>query len=151
MTFLFAFVVLLALGVCGYAIVRGGSPERLTALVILLEFLFHRLMELIGRPEPFAGLSLEQLIPSFALLGFSIWLCIKANRIWPLFFAALQFLRTIGHVAVLIKPDGMQLAYWAMTQIPLLASVFVLLLGAVARDIRRNRKSHERDWRGQSP
>jgi uncharacterized membrane protein len=76
-----------------------------------------------------------------------VWLALRANRMWPLWAAAAQLLCVSGHVAVLVSPQGMQRAYWALTQLPQYIQLIALVLGAVAHARRFERIGPYRSWR----
>ena len=66
---------------------------------------------------------------------------------WPLWAAAAQLICVAGHAAVLISPEGMRRAYWAMTQVPPYIQLTALFLGAVWHARRFERIGPYRSWR----
>src|SRR6478735_1773010 len=115
-----------------FAVARGGPPERLAAVIIVCWILADVAVHLV-----FDGGELVAIV----------WLALRANRRWPLWAAAAQLICFSGHMAVLISPEGMRRAYWAMTQLPPYIQLTSLLLGAVWHARRFERIGPYRSWR----
>ncbi len=139
----FGFIVSAAL----FAIARGGPPERLAAVIIVCWVITDVSYHLVFGPSGFERVDPVHLVLDGAELIAIVWLALRANRMWPLWAAAAQLICVSGHVAVLISPEGMRRAYWAMTQMPPYIQLFALLLGALAHARRFQRIGPYRSWR----
>jgi hypothetical protein len=126
---------------------RGGPPERFAALVIAGWVLVDAFYHLVFGPSGFDVVDPAHIVLDGAELAAIMWLALSANRLWPLFAAAAQLICVTGHVAVLIEPDGMRKAYWAMTQLPQYIQLTALICGAYAHAGRERLIGPYRSWR----
>ena len=126
---------------------RGGPPERFAAVLLAGLVLADTVYHLLFGPSGFDRVDPWHLFLDLTMLGFLMWLALRANRIWPLFVAAAQLLSVTGHIAVIVQPDGMRRAYWAMTQLPQYIQFTALLAGAWAHARRERLIGPYRSWR----
>ena len=126
---------------------RGGPPERFAAVLLAGLVLADTVYHLLFGPSGFDRVDPWHLFLDLTMLGFLMWLALRANRIWPLFVAAAQLLSVTGHIAVIVQPDGMRRAYWAMTQLPQYIQFTALLAGAWAHARRKKLLGPYRSWR----
>jgi hypothetical protein len=126
---------------------RGGPPERFAAVLLAGLVLVDTVYHLLFGPSGFDRVDPWHVFLDVTMLGLLMWLALRANRIWPLFVAAAQLLSVTGHIAVLVQPDGMRRAYWAMTQIPQYIQLIALLAGAIAHARRERMIGPYRSWR----
>jgi hypothetical protein len=77
----------------GYALLRGGAPERLTGLALLLAA---ALTGIVQRDIPvrFVGLEVGVMIVDLILLAVMIVITLHADRFWPAWVTALHALGT---------------------------------------------------------
>lgn len=129
------------------AAIRGGPPERLAAAIIICWIVIDVSYHLVFGPSGFERVDPVHLVLDGGELIVIVWLALRANRMWPLWAAAAQLVCVTGHVAVLISPEGMRRAYWAMTQLPPYIQLVALFLGAVAHSRRFARIGPYRSWR----
>jgi hypothetical protein len=146
-----AFEVILALtlvfAAAFFAVARGGPPERLAAAIIVCWIIADVTYHLAFGPSGFERVDPVHLVLDGGELVAIMWLALRANRMWPLWAAAAQLICFSGHIAVLISPEGMRRAYWAMTQLPPYIQLTALLLGAVWHARRFERIGPYRSWR----
>ncbi len=114
------------------AVARGGPPERLAAAIIVGWILSDASYHLAFGPSGFERVDPVHLVLDGGELVAIVWLALRANRMWPLWAAAAQLICVSGHMAVLVSPEGMRRAYWALTQLPQYIQLIALVLGAVA-------------------
>jgi len=143
-------VILIVALVCGAGWLgyrQGGPPERLAAMVIVGWVLIDALYHVFFGPSGFDRVDPVHLVLDGGELVAIVWLALSANRTWPLWAAAAQVICVSGHIALLIHPDGMRRAYWAMTQLPQYIQLTALLLGATAHARRVRLMGRYRSWR----
>jgi hypothetical protein len=140
-------IFVLVCGACWLAYRHGGPPERLAAVLIVVWIIADAIYHLLFGPSGFDKVDPVHLILDGGELGAIIWLALNANRTWPLWAAAAQVICVSGHIAVLIEPDGMRRAYWAMTQLPQYIQLTALLCGATAHARRVRLMGRYRSWR----
>lgn len=113
------------------------------AIWVVVDQCYH----LLVAPPIFSHLDLfHVVVDGIAFLGM-LRLALAANRIWPLWMAAAQLVVLLGHFAALTMPDGMQRAYWAMTQLPIAIQIVALALGILCHQFRLRRIGAYSDWR----
>ncbi len=81
----------------------------------------------------------------FALAGFTL-LALWANRIWPLFIAALQLLSCASHFGREISSKVEPRVYAVLMLGPTVAALVVLLIGTLAQRVRIKRGVHLPSW-----
>jgi hypothetical protein len=126
---------------------RGGPPERIAAAIIVGWIVLDVLYHLMFGPADFNEVDPVHLVLDGAELVAIVSLALRANRVWPLWAAAAQLICVAGHVAALVEPRGMTLAYWAMTQLPPFIQLIALVSGAVAHTRRTHRIGPYPSWR----
>ena len=110
-------------------------------------YLGQRLIHLAGHPYTFDTPDTVHLVYAALLFSLSLALALRSNRIWTLVFSALFLVRLTGALSVLVLEEGRVLAYWIMTQIPVVAQC-VLLAFATHSFLRRQRRGLQApDWR----
>lgn len=138
----------LSAGILGFALLRGSMPETagaaIIALALCLDFaVSHWSPEYAG----FAIFSTSRFVldlGEFYLLCSLAW---SANRVWPIFSAAAQLVAVGGSLAVFYSEGGMEVAYWAVTQMPLFGQLAALALGTLCHQRRLAIIGPYSDWR----
>ena len=94
---------------CGYAIWKGGLPERLTGIVLLLAYIVTLLVQdRVSYFEPQWGWIVVDSSLGALLIALAIW----NNRNWLLFGAALQVLAIMTHLAILADAGVRTIVYY---------------------------------------
>ncbi len=113
---LLPFIVLL-LGCCGYALVRGGPPERVGAALQLGAFVIddavHRLIDGLG----YSSMAVGSTIVDLALLIALTLLAWRSTRFWPLWIAGWQAAAIAAHMSKLVDPGMIPAGYAIQAQI----------------------------------
>src|SRR4026208_77682 len=97
-----------------YALWRGGPPERIAAKIVIVWILTDIGYHLLFGPSGFEVVDPAHLVIDGAELVAITWLALRANRIWPVWAAAAETRDFSGHIVVMIQPEGVNRAYWAM-------------------------------------
>lgn len=140
-------VLLLSAGIIGFAVRRGGKPEMFGASIIALNLCVDLGVEYWVGLGGFSTFSISRFLIDLIELGLILFLALTANRVWPMFSAATQLLAVGGSVAVLGSDQGMQISYWAVTQLPLFGQLGALAIGTYLHMRRRAIVGPYRDWR----
>jgi hypothetical protein len=136
----------LLLACCLWCIYRGGKPERLGATLLIVDFGVRSLMKVFGHVIDFARPDSAYLTLTTILFGVSLLIALKSNRLWPLFFSAFFLVQLTGHLAVVVLESGVNWAYWAMTQVPIIVQTVILAIGTRAYLARARAGLRARDW-----
>ena len=131
----------------GFALWRGGPPERIAAKVVIVWVLTDVGYHLIFGPSGFIVVDPAHLVIDGAELVAITWVAMRANRLWPLWAAAAQMMTFAGHLVALIDRGGINYAYWAMTQLPPYIQLFAMVCGAVSHSRRYRQIGPYRSWR----
>lgn len=141
-----ALMMVMIASIALFAMRRGGAPERCCAAIIafetILDFLYGALLGERGFAEPsFSRFAIDLI----AFVGF-VWVALRANRVWPLWVAAAQLVVLTGSTAVLVKNQGHQQAYWALTQLPIVFQLTALGVGTLVHAQRLRRIGPYNGW-----
>jgi hypothetical protein len=121
-------------GVSGYALWRGGPPERLVGAVNLVAWLITRVVE--DRKDWF-DTQWGILSVDIVFLAVLVWLALTRDRWWILFAAAFQLLGVVTHMAILADTQVRSLAYLRSLAIWSYLVLAALAVGTVFADRRR--------------
>src|SRR6185295_17125154 len=94
----------LLIGACGYALWRGRTDERLTAIVCIIAT-----MASIAFVAPatmrYASLEVGVLIVDIFTLAAFTFVALRSDRFWPLWISGLQLTTSIAHFLKAVDPD----------------------------------------------
>jgi len=136
---------LLHVVVSGYAVVRGGAPERVAGVALLAATLATRLLQ--GQAAvSFAEVEWGALYIDALLLAILLFLALEADRYWPLWMAALQGLQVTAHLAKLLDIGLLRPASAVPPAVWGYPMLLLLFCGAARHHLRRERFGIERAW-----
>lgn len=95
---------------CLYALIRGGAPERIGAVIFILAVLVTPLAASSMQGKAFRTPELGLLLIDAAMLIAFLALTLTSSRFWPIWMSGLQAVQVAGHLARLADPG---LIYWA--------------------------------------
>lgn len=117
---------LLLVTCCGYALWKGGAPERITAAIFFVGVV---LTSFAGPKGPLRWTSVEMgvlTVDIAALIGFTL-VALHAERFWPIWLTALHAIAVAGHAVKIADPDLLRwgyafaLAVWSYPMLLLIA------------------------------
>jgi len=142
----------LSAGVVSVALWRGGKPEIAGATILALGWFADFLAALWGASGGFSDFSSTRFVIDLVEFVLLLGLALSANRVWPIFSAAAQLVAVAGSLAVWGSGGaGMQVAYWAVTQLPLFGQLAALTLGTLFHLRRQAVIGPYRAWRVAHP
>ena len=129
----------------GAALVYGGAPERLGAAVVVLmafaQFTGHQLSQ-----AAYLNVDMVSLIVDLVgLLGMTA-IALHANRIWPLWTAALQLLSCASHVGRDLSSQAEPLVYSILKSSPTFVVFILLMAGTLQHQLRVKRQGQDSPW-----
>lgn len=136
------------LGVCGFALWRGGQPERFVAAIFLLAF---PLSSFLNHKLRSQGVQIGSLVVDVTMMLLLLGIALRANRYWPIGLAAMQLLQVTGHLLKLADPRMLPLLYWISSVVWAYPMLILLLLGTVRHRNREKRLGPEPPWSNSSP
>ena len=140
-----AFFICALAGVTAYALLRGGGPERVVALVLLAGILATWLAA-SAPPVRFNDIEVGVLIVDGIVFVALLAVAMRAERYWPLWMTALQGVAIAGHGAKAVNPHVIPWAYAVM--MAFWGYPIVALLGIATWRHQRREKNFgtERSW-----
>lgn len=132
----------------GYALLKGGAPERIGATTIAIGSILS-LAALSSPARSYRSVEIGIFLVDVVCLLVFLVLALRANRYWPLWVTALQAIGTAGHALRLVDPTMIRwgyafaLAFWSYPMLALIA------LGTW-RHQRRARLGVDRSWSNSS-
>lgn len=140
--------LLLWLGVCSYALWRGGQPERSVAAIFLAAVPLGSAAYAAG--YHWQGIELGIFGIDLAMLVLLLAIAFRANRYWPIGIAAMQVLQVVGHLLKLADPHMLPLLYWISNVVWAYPMLILLALGTVRHRNRVKRLGPEPSWSNSS-
>lgn len=143
------FFVALQVAVSGYALLRGGGPERLTASALLVGAAATRL--LLGRFAPdFVQLEFGVLLVDLVLLAVLVTTTLYADRYWTFWLTSLHALGAGAHLVKLLDPDVLRTAYGILAAGGSYPMLLLLGAGTFRHRDRIRRLGRDLDWSSQA-
>lgn len=136
---------ILQLGVSLYALARGGAPERIVGLALLIATALGVVMHqpFIGR---FVTVDWGLLGVDLVLLVVLVAVALNADRFWPLWVAAFHMLATGAHLVRGVDYGIEPVAYAILLASWSYPIILLLAVGTLRHGERRRRNGHDLDW-----
>ena len=141
----YVFIALLVV-TSGYALWKGGAPERLVGGALLLAYVA-TVLSWSPLPSRFYGVELNVFAVDVALFAMLLGVAMRADRGWPLLVAALQFDAVGAHVVKLVAPDTIRVAYALMIAVWSWPVQIILAAGTWRHVARVRSTGTDRSWR----
>lgn len=132
-----------------YAMLRGGAPERIGITILAVGSVL-TVVAVSGPAIRFGSLEVGIFLVDVAALLTFLFLALYAERLWPLWVAALQAIGTAAHAVKLMDPTVIRWAYafaLAFWSYPML---LIIVLGTWNHQKRLARFGVDRSWSSSS-
>lgn len=131
--------------VSGYALWRGGAPERWAGVLLALAA---TATYFSYSPDAvrFRSVEVGVLIVDLTLTGALWWLALRSNRIWPMLITALQFASTLVHISKAIDLGMSPWAYHFLLKLGGYPILLALAVGTARHDARLRRYGVDLPW-----
>ncbi|MDC0886676.1 hypothetical protein OAS19_02665 [Altererythrobacter sp.] len=135
-------------GLAGIALLKGGGPERATALTLLamlwVDDIYHML---VGPHYALEAVDAWHMFVDLSVLAALIGIALRANRLYPLALAAAQIVAFTAHIARLAVEQMSSLSYYLLYVMPSYFQLIILAIG-IWRHFQRVREiGPYRAWR----
>ncbi|MEW6626914.1 MAG: hypothetical protein AB1431_09015 [Pseudomonadota bacterium] len=137
--------LLLSAACCGYALISGGSPERLTSLIFALGILGSVAISILIPPVPDGFQSAIFVVDLLMLFGLG-GITALARRYWPIAITAFQLLAVIGHLIRLLEPDIVPVLYWISNAFWAVPQMVILAIATTRHRARVRRHGSDPAW-----
>lgn len=140
-----AVFLILLLCTCGYAIWRGGAPERIAASAMLTATIASAVFrsEVDGR---FLDVEVGLFLVDAMLLAVLFTVMLRADRGWPILLCALHLCTVGAHGVKLVDPEMIRVTYVIMVTAWSWPMVIALGIGTWRHRRRLLVTGHDRDW-----
>jgi hypothetical protein len=137
--------LLLSAACCGYAAIRGGSPEKLTAAIFVAGIIASVLIS-IRMPPPPGGFQSAIFAVDMVMLFALGFIMLLARRYWPIAITAFQLLAVIGHLIRLLEPGIVPVLYWIANAFWAVPQMIVLAIATRRHQARLSRFGADPSW-----
>ena len=138
------FVALLIL-TCGYALWRGGAPERVVAMALLTATIASAMVR-ADVDHRFVEMETGLLIVDGLLLIVLVVVASRADRGWPLLVAGFHLVTVSAHVIKLVETAMIPVAYALLIALWSYPMLIALGIGTWRHHCRIRRHGADRDW-----
>ena len=139
----------LLIGCCGYALLRGGAPERMGAIIFAAGSAL-TLAALSAPPIRYNNVEVGVFVVDAAtFVAFTI-LALRAERFWPLWVAGLLGVGLVAHLAKLLSDAVIPWAYAVVLSVWSYPILVVLVIGTIRHRRRLARNGVDRSWTNSS-
>lgn len=135
----------LLLACWGYALRRGGVPEKIGATILVVGS-YLTVAVLSGPAVSFQSVELGVLIVDLLCLVAFTALALRADRFWPLWVAAMQILGTTAHTVRFVDPEIIGRTYAFMLAIWSYPMIFLMIIGTWRHRQRLARFGVDQSW-----
>jgi hypothetical protein len=142
--------IALQLAASAYALVRGGAPERIVAVLMLVAYATSVLVQ-SQFPVRFHGVELGIFIVDCAMLAALLAVALRAERFWPIWMTGLQAVAVAAHLAKMVNPLVIPWAYAAMLAFWSHPMMLLLILGTWRHRRRMAVFGVDKSWSSSSP
>ena len=134
---------------CGYALRRGGAPERWAAAILLGGTA--ATWALVISPRGYfgafyRGVQLGMLAVDAAMLVALLTVALLADRFWPLWLTALHAFSVVGHLAKAIAPDILPNVYLTTQAFAAYPGLLLLMLATRWHALRMGETGRDPSW-----
>jgi hypothetical protein len=143
MTHLVVFYALL--GLCtGYALLFGGAPERIVALLFLgATALMPFVLSVQAR---YTSLEAGALMVDAVMYVALLWLALRAERFWPIWMSAMQGVQLLGHGIGLLDSKLLNLSYAIIDHTICYPMMLLLMIGVQRHRARLVKTGADASW-----
>jgi hypothetical protein len=134
---------------CGFALWRGGGPERVVALLFVAASIASDNAYAIGN-DKYLNVELGVLVIDLALLASLALVMLRANRFWPIAMVSLHGLGVVAHWVRAQEPGMIPPTYNALLSLWSYPMLLILVVATIRHRWRRRRNGHDPSWRGSS-
>lgn len=129
----------------GYALLKGGAPERLAALTIVSA---SAATIATSAPVPlrYNALDAGVLITDFVMMLALVALALKAERFWTLWIAAFQVMQFASHLPEILVPELLPVTYKIVISVWSYPMLILLAIGTYRHNQRVRAYGNDRSW-----
>lgn len=131
----------------GYALWRGGAPERWFAVILVLMLATDRIGHQIIGSTNLEAIDRLHLFIDFASFGAMVLVMVRARRFWPIWACSFQLLSLASHATSLMNAGVPPIIPAVLAVAPSYLLCVSLVLGTVLHQARLRRHGNDPPWR----
>jgi len=133
---------------CGYAAIRGGAPERVSAAAQFGAVIFTWVFATIASwsSAPYSSVELGVAATDLTLFGVTVLLAVTSTRFWPILQASMLGCEVLGHLAKPLGPDILPKAYYVTVAFWGYPTVVLLAIATWRHRVRLKRYGVDYAW-----
>jgi len=132
-------------GCCGYALAAGGGPERWVAAIFVVGDALS-----IAAMSPlavrYARLETATFAIDLVMALLLLYLALRSRRYWTLWICAFQIVQAASHIAGVMRPEVLRLAYGILISLWAYPMMLVLAVATLRHRIRLARYGEDPAW-----
>ncbi|HSX56568.1 MAG TPA: hypothetical protein VLG14_14780 [Sphingomonas sp.] len=134
---------------CGFALWRGGGPERVVALLFVVASIASDNAYAIGQ-DKYLSVEVGVLAIDLTLLACLVAVMLLANRFWPIAMVSLHGLGVVAHWVRAQEAGMIPPTYNALLSLWSYPMLLILVVATIRHRRRRRRHGADRSWRRSS-
>lgn len=145
-----ALFIALLLACCGYALARGGTPERIVAASLLTAYV----ATILGYAElsiRFDQVEVAVLAVDGLLLAVLVAVALRADRLWPLMVAGLHLASVGAHLLKIFDINMIRVTYALLIAVWSYPMLVLLALGTWRHRRRLQSQGYDLAWTTRTP
>jgi hypothetical protein len=131
--------------ICGYALWKGGAPERHVAVVFILGVVATTLLRQ-PFPNRFGSAEIGIFSTDVAMLAALVVIALNAERFWPIWISAFQLLQVFSHLADMFIPYLLPQTYMIIVSVWVYPMLALLAVGTIRHRTRIQLTGSDRSW-----
>jgi hypothetical protein len=135
---------LLFVASCGYALAKGGAPERVIAIAYAIAVPLTVLL-LSPLKQRYAGFEYGVMVVDLALFVVMVAVAVFSERYWPLWMSAMQAVTLLAHLGRFL-PQIAAWTYWNAVTLWSYPIMALLVIATRRHQIRLARSGADNSW-----
>jgi hypothetical protein len=135
----------LMLLVCGFALWKGGLPERLVAMLFLIGAVCSMVFR-VPYETRFGQMNLEIWITDFVMLVILVMVALFAERYWTIWMSSFQLVQVISHLPELLIPELLPQVHLLIISLWVYPMLLILVIGTWRHAQRTKTYGIDRSW-----
>jgi len=137
------------LACCAYVALRGAAPEKIGAAIILVGSILST-VALTSPARRFTSVEVGVFLVDVAALLALLGLSLRAERFWPLWVTALQFIATAAHAVKFIDSNLIRAVYAIVMGLWTYPVLLIIVFGTWNHQRRLARFGVDKSWSSSS-
>jgi len=135
----------LLIGCCGYALWRGGAPERIVGAALAAAYVA-TVLTYSSLPQRFVAVEIGTLAVDLTLLVVLVAVAVCADRFWPFIVGGLHLSSVGAHLLKYLDVNMIRVTYALMIAMWSYPMLIALAIGTRRHQLRLKRQGYDLAW-----